>query len=458
MSDPPFRCFRDLSNQHGPLMHLKLGESNTIVVSSPEMAKKMLKDLDPGFAERPQSVASKIMWYDRTDLGFSPCGGYWRQMRKLCISELFSPKMVDLFQSIREDESARLVKSLRESSGNAVNITEKLFAMASSVTCRAAFGAACKDNEMLLKTMADSQKMVAGFEIVDLFPSSRIADVMSWRKLQLMKVMRRRLDAILDDVIARHRSNRAESGGRRLGNSEFGSEDLVDVFLRAKEEGQLQYPIDDNNIKAVLFDMFTAGTDTSASTTDWTLVELLRHPRVMAKVQAEVRQALKGNRASIEQNDAVHDMKYLKLVIKETLRLHPPAPMLPRACIDEHVIDGYTIPAGSMVMVNIWAMQRDLRYWKDPETFEPERFENEELSFVGSDFKYLPFGIGRRICPGTSFGLAAMESALAQLLYHFDWKLPEGVKAEDFDMTENIGNTASRIQNLHVMATPYEKP
>ncbi|XP_042007386.1 cytochrome P450 71D7-like [Salvia splendens] len=110
-----------------------------------------------------------------------------------------------------------------------------------------------------------------------------------------------------------------------------------------------------------------------------------------------------------------------------------------------------------MVMVNIWAMQRDPRYWKDPETFEPERFENEELSFLGSDFKYMPFGIGRRICPGTTFGLAAVESPLSQLLYHFDWKLPEGVKAEDFDMIENIGNTASRIQNLHVVATPYEK-
>ncbi|KAL1555529.1 premnaspirodiene oxygenase-like [Salvia divinorum] len=196
--------------------------------------------------------------------------------------------------------------------------------------------------------------------------------------------------------------------------------------------------------------MFTAGTDTSASTIDWTLVELLRHPRVMAKVQAEVRQAMKEN------NGENSNMKYLKLVIKETLRLHPPAPMLPRACIDEHVIDGYTIPAGSMVMVNIWAMQRDPMYWKDPERFEPERFETEDLSFLGSDLKYMPFGVGRRICPGTTFGLAAVESPLAQLLYHFDWNLPEGVRAEDLDMIENIGNTASRIQNLFVVATPYE--
>ncbi|XP_047940836.1 cytochrome P450 71D18-like [Salvia hispanica] len=119
--------------------------------------------------------------------------------------------------------------------------------------------------------------------------------------------------------------------------------------------------------------------------------------------------------------------KYLKLVIKETLRLHPPAPLVPRACKDEQVIDGYTIPAGQWVFVNIWAMQRDPRYWNDPEKFEPERFEGQSADFVGGDYHFLPFGTGKRICTGMTFGLANVESVLAQLLYNFDWKLPEGV-------------------------------
>ncbi|XP_042008747.1 premnaspirodiene oxygenase-like [Salvia splendens] len=289
MRNPPFRCFRDLSNQHGPLMHLKLGECNAIVVSSPEMARKVLKDLDPSFAGRVQNVASRIMWYDGSDIAFSPYGDYWRQMRKLCINDLLSPKMVRLFQSIREDESARLVKSLRESSGSSVNFTEKLFSYSSSITCRAAFGGACKDSETLIKMMVDSMKMVGGFEMADLFPSSAIIGALSWRKTRLMKRMRSELDGILDDIIDQHRRKRAESGGRKLGNSEFGGEDLVDVFLRAMEEEELKFPIDNHNIKAVLFDVFTAGTDTSAAAIDWTMVELMRNPRVMAKVQAEVR-------------------------------------------------------------------------------------------------------------------------------------------------------------------------
>ncbi|KAG6404833.1 hypothetical protein SASPL_132409 [Salvia splendens] len=157
-----------------------------------------------------------------------------------------------------------------------------------------------------------------------------------------------------------------------------------------------------------------------------------------------------------ENNEEINNLIYLKLVIKETLRLHPPAPMLPRACNEEHVINGYTIPAGSMVMVNIWAMQRDPEHWENAERFEPERFETEDLNFVGGDFKYLPFGFGRRMCPGLTFGLASAESALVQLLYNFDWKLPENVRAEDLDMAENVGITATRKQNLSVIVTPYK--
>ncbi|XP_047949713.1 premnaspirodiene oxygenase-like [Salvia hispanica] len=446
--NPPFRCFRDLYNKHGPLMHLKLGESTTIVVSSPDIAKKLLKDLDPCFADRPRTVAAEIMWYDCSDVVFCPYGDYWRQMRKLCINDLLSPKMVRLFQSIRRDESNRLVDSLRESSGSSVNLTERIFSLSSFVTCRAAFGGVSEDNERLLKMMSDSLQMAAGFEVADLFPSSRIAAALSWTRLRRMKRMRRELDVILDDIIDLHRRNR----GR---NSEFGGEDLVDVFLRAMEEEGLMFPINNHNIKAVLFDIFTAGTDTTAVTIDWAMVELLRHPRVMAKAQAEVRRAMQENTNSVEQNDIVCDMKYLKLVIKETLRLHPPAPMLPRACNEEHVINGYTIPAGAVLMVNIWAMQRDPRYWNDPEKFEPERFEDQAVDFVGGDFKYLPFGTGKRMCPGMTFGLATMESALAQLLYNFDWKLSKSVRAEDLDMTESFGLISSRTHNLFVVATLY---
>ncbi|KAL1560785.1 premnaspirodiene oxygenase-like [Salvia divinorum] len=455
ISNPPFRCLRDLSKQYGPLVHLKLGELTAVVVSSPDLVKKMLKDLDPVFADRRQRTFSDIIMYGSSDIAFGSYGGYWRQMRKLCINELLSPKMVQLFQSIRSDETARLIRSLHESSGRTVNLTEKIFSHSSSITCRAAYGSVIKDNEAFLKLTADATALASGFEIADLFPSSRIVSALSWTKWQL-KTMRRKLDVTLDDVIDRHKRNRVENGsggGRRSGNSEFGSEDMVDVFLRVKEEGQLQFPIDNDNIKAVLYDVFVAGTDTSAGTIDWIMAELLRHPQVMAKAQAEVRQALKGN--STEQDHVVHNLKYLKLVIKETLRLHPTFPMVSRASKEEQMINGYIIPAGEWVIVNIWAMHRDPRYWKDPEMFKPERFENQSLDFVDGDCHFLPFGAGKRMCPGITFGLANVEFILSQLLYNFDWGLPEGVRGEDLDMTENNGLTAARKHSLSVVVTPY---
>ncbi|XP_057810420.1 premnaspirodiene oxygenase-like [Salvia miltiorrhiza] len=454
ISSPPFRCFTDLAARHGPIMYLRLGEAPAVVVSSPEIA--MLKDLDPSFANRPKGVALEIMWYGYLDIAFSPYGDYWRQMRKICINELLSPRMVRSFRSIRRDEAARLVDFLRESSGSSVNLTEKIFSFSSSITCRAAFGGVCNDREGLIKVMMETLRMAGGFEIADFFPSSRIVTALSWTKMRL-KRMRRKLDVILDDVIDEHKENLAENAG---GNGEFGSEDFVDVLLRMKEEGgeELNFPIGNDNIKAVLYDIFSAGTETSSSAIDWTIVELMKNTRVMAKAQAELRQVLKeGTTATtLEQNDVVHKLKYLKLVIKESLRLHPPVPMLPRASREACKVKGYTIPADVRVMVNIWAMHRDPNFWKDPERFEPERFENDGVDFTGGDFQYLPFGSGRRMCPGIMFGLATVELALAQLLYNFDWKLPEGVRVEDLDMIENDGITTSRKDNLFVVATPYK--
>ncbi|XP_042032270.1 premnaspirodiene oxygenase-like [Salvia splendens] len=136
----------------------------------------------------------------------------------------------------------------------------------------------------------------------------------------------------------------------------------------------------------------------------------------MAEVQAEVRQAMKGN-SSFEQNNVVSNMKYLKLVDKEILRLHPPGPMIPRSSNEKHLINGYTILDGAMVLVNVRAMQRDPRNWKDPKKFEPERFEDKAVDFTGGDFEYLPFGTGKRMCPRMTFNLATVESALAQMLH-----------------------------------------
>ena len=170
-------------------------------------------------------------------------------------------------------------------------------------------------------------------------------------------------------------------------------------------------------------DMFIGGTDTSSTIMEWAMSEMMRNPRVMEKAQAELRQVLKGKEV-IHESD-IQGLIYLKMVIKETLRLHPPVALLvPRECREQCKINGYDIPIKTKVIVNAWAIGRDPEYWDDAQIFLPERFENSSIDILGHDYEYIPFGAGRRMCPGIAFGLANVELPLAQLLYHFDWKLP----------------------------------
>ncbi|TKY69135.1 steroid 17alpha-monooxygenase or 17alpha-hydroxyprogesterone aldolase [Spatholobus suberectus] len=197
-------------------------------------------------------------------------------------------------------------------------------------------------------------------------------------------------------------------------------------------------------------DIFGAGGETSSTTINWAMAEMIRDPRVMKKAQVEVREVYmtKGMVDEI----SIDELKYLKLVVKETLRLHPPSPLLiPRECGQACEIDGYHIPVKSRVLVNAWAIGRDPNYWTEPERFYPERFIDSSINYKGSNFEYIPFGAGRRICPGSTFGLINVELALAFLLFHFDWMLPNGMKSEDLDMTEQFGVTVRRKDDLYLI-------
>nr|XP_016444437.1 PREDICTED: premnaspirodiene oxygenase-like [Nicotiana tabacum] len=178
------------------------------------------------------------------------------------------------------------------------------------------------------------------------------------------------------------------------------------------KEGGLQFLITNDNIKAIIFDIFGAGTDTSSTTINWAMVEMMKNPSVFFKDQAEVRKILRGKENFGEIN--VEEFKFLKMVIKETFRLHPPLPLLlPRECREETDLNGYTIPLKTKVVVNVWAIRRDPKYWDDVESFKPERFEHNSMNYIGNNYEYIPFGIGRRICPGISFGLANVYFPLA---------------------------------------------
>jgi cytochrome P450 len=208
----------------------------------------------------------------------------------------------------------------------------------------------------------------------------------------------------------------------------------------------------------LLQDLLGAGSETTATTLDWAMAEMMRNPHVLRKAQAEVRHALAAGGQSRVREKALPQLRYLQLVIKETLRLHMAGPLLlPRECTDPCRVLGYDVPKGAMLLVNVWAIGRDTANWgPDAEEFRTERFEEAgtaALDFRGTDFEFLPFGAGRRMCPGLTFGLAVMELALASILFHFDWELPQGTPPVELDMTEAFGLTAKRKTDLWLRAT-----
>nr|CAB3471973.1 unnamed protein product [Digitaria exilis] len=257
-----------------------------------------------------------------------------------------------------------------------------------------------------------------------------------WRQLRKISLM--------EHAIKQHEEARAMMAASGKVAEEG---DLVDVLLRIQREGGINVPLTNGTIKALIFDLFGAGSKTAAITLQWAMSELIRHPEMMKKAQDEVSNILNGKSRVTE--DDLGEMKYLKLVIKETLRLHPAAPLLiPREARETCKVLGYDVPKGTWVLVNAWAIGRDPKYWDDAEEFKPERFESGAVDYKGMNFEYIPFGAGRRICPGILFAQANMELVLASLLYHFDWKVEAGLEPTKLDMSEQMGLTIKRKNDL----------
>ncbi|KAK9113590.1 hypothetical protein Syun_020387 [Stephania yunnanensis] len=453
LSNQPHLSLQHLSNKFGPIFHLKLGEIPTVVISSAKIAKEAFKNHDISLSSRPLLFPAKYLIYNCTDISFSPYGPYWRHVRKICILELLNTKRVQSFSFVREEEVAKLVRRIAEGYPDTINLSKKLMAFANDIIRRTAFGRCFTeelgeddddDEEEFHAMLAESQVLLGEFSLGDYFPSMEWIHTLTGRKARLVRLFRR-FDRFFDRMIEEHmNSTRVVRVDHR---------DLIDVLLDIQQNGSLDMPLTMDNIKAIIMDMFGAGTDTTFVALDWGMTELLLNPKVMQKAQMEVRSVV-GERRRVVESDLTQ-LDYLTCVIKEILRLHPPAPLsLPRESMDDVTVDGYIIPAKTRFFTNVWAIARDPDTWESPETFKPERFINSSIDFRGQDFEFIPFGAGRRMCPAITFGTATIELALAQLLHSFDWELPPGVTAENLDLSQEFGLTMRRSSDLIVIAKP----
>ncbi|CAK8565721.1 unnamed protein product [Lathyrus sativus] len=445
-TNPP-RKLRDLAKIYGPLMHLQLGEIFFVVVSSPEVAREVLKTHDIVFASRPHLLATEIAAYNSTDIAFSPYGDYWRQLRKICAIEILSTRRVKTLWPVREKEINSLLRKISSNEGSDFNLTQAIISMMYTFTSMAAFGKKYSEQEEFISVVKQLIKLAGGFYIGDLFPSAKWIQNLSGMRPKLEKLSQQ-VDRILERIIDDHKETRSRRDKQGLAEAD---EDLIDSLLKFHDNDRdTDFHLTSDNVKAITLDMFTGGSDTAATLINWTMAEMLKDTRVLKKAQAEVREAING-RGKIDEA-TFEDFNYLKAVIKESLRLHPSVPLLlPRENRQAVVISGYDIPVKSRVIVNAWAIGKDPKYWTEPDRFYPERFIDSLMDYKGNNFEYIPFGAGKRICPGMNYGLANTEQVLALLLYHFDWKLPNGKKNEELELTEEFGITMSRKGDLHLI-------
>ncbi|RWR79165.1 cytochrome P450 84A1-like protein [Cinnamomum micranthum f. kanehirae] len=450
------RGLAKLSEKYGGLVYLRLGFLDTIAISTPEMAQEILQTQDAIFSNRPATIAVRYLTYDRADMAFAHYGPFWRQMRKLCVMKLFSRKRAESWASVR-DEVEDMLREVGDKTGSSVNIGELVFSLTRNITYRAAFGSSSRDGQdEFVSILQEFSKLMGAFNVADFIPIVGWFDPQGFNK-RLAKA-RGALDRFIDTIIDDHMAKK-KGGGR----SDDEDGDMVDDLLAFFGDGgttngqmddlQGSLKLTRDNIKAIIMDVMFGGTETVASAIEWAMAELMKNPKELKKAQDELEQVV-GLDRKVQETD-LDKLPFLKCALKETLRLHPPIPLLLHETAEDCKIGGYWIPVGTRVTVNAWAIGRDKRAWEDPELFNPSRFAKEGApDFKGNYFELIPFGSGRRSCPGMQLGLYALDLAVAQLLHCFKWELPDGMKPSEMDMSDVFGLTAPKAIRLAAVPTP----
>ncbi|KAK1290494.1 Flavonoid 3'-monooxygenase [Acorus calamus] len=430
----PHRSIASLSKSYGPIMSLRLGSSPVVVASSADMAKKFLTTHDLNFSSRPKTAAGKHTTYDCSDITWSPYGPYWRQARKMCLLELFSAKRLESYEYIRTEENRSMIKKIAEMSGRPMKLKEPLSTLSMNVISRMVMGMSVDEGMSVVsaeefKEMLDELLVLNGvLNIGDYVPWIDFLDLQGYVKR--MKACAKRFDRFLEYVVERHVEK------RKVGLEE--GKDMVDVLLGLVEDPALEVKLKREGIKGFIQDLIAGGTESSTVTVEWAISELLKKPHIFKSATEELDRVI-GRDRWIEEKD-MPSLPYINAIVKETMRMHPVVPMLiPRMSQHDCTVDGYDIPGGTVVLVNAWAIGRDPFVWDSPEEFRPERFIGSSIDVKGHNFELLPFGAGRRMCPGYNLGLKVIHQSLGNLLHGFAWRLPEGMDVEELNMEEIFG-------------------
>ncbi|ESR36897.1 hypothetical protein CICLE_v10030181mg [Citrus x clementina] len=396
----PHKSLTKLAKIHGPIMSLRLGQVITVVVSSPSMAKAILQNHDLSFCDRkvPEAVLSLPFPHHEFSLAWLPVSTMWKNLRKISNMHIFTSQKLDANQELRR-------KKIKD----------------------------------LLAHVEDNFRAEAGkLNLSDHFPLLKKFDLQGI-KCRITVYSAKMLE-VFDRLVDQRLKHRQEHGC----SISTECKDILDTLLNIIQEKSVE--IETKHLKHFFADLFIAGNDTTSSTMEWAMAELLHNPEALLKAKLELEQTV-GKCNPIEESDITW-LPYLQAAVKETLRLHPAAPLLlPHKATKDVEIAGFTVPKGAQVFVNVWAIGRDESTWDNPHTFIPERFLGSNADFKGQHFELIPFGAGRRICPGLPLAIRMLHLMLGSLINSFDWKLDD----HNMDMEDKFGLTVQKPQPLHAV-------
>ncbi|MCO5611214.1 hypothetical protein L7F22_065465 [Adiantum nelumboides] len=444
----PHQVLAELARRHGPsLMSLRLGSVLAIVASTPQAAQLLLQTHDHSFASRPRTAATLHLAFDSIDIVTSPPNAYWRRMRLLCFSDLFSNKRIRSFRPIRTAGIRSLLSAILDhQSAGPIQLRQALLAVMLDIIAKMTIGRSLSQvSSHATDIISELMHLVGVANLGDCIPWLKCLDLQGYERR--MKIVGWQWDSLLQAVLDERRDAWRGNGGTGGGGGS-GAADLLDVLMALPD-------LTDDNIKAVIADMFLGGTETTSITIEWGLAELLANPHVLKALQNELDVVV--GKARLVQEEDVINLPYLQATVKETMRLHPVAPFLvPHQSSQACKVCEYTIPANTRVLVNTWAIGRDPNVWDDPLQFDPNRFmEKGRCSHVnvhGRHFELLPFGSGKRKCPGLSLSLLTVHTVIASLVQAFDWQLPPGSPL--VDLTEKFGLSLTLASPLCITPSP----
>ncbi|KAL8494529.1 hypothetical protein ACS0TY_025368 [Phlomoides rotata] len=439
---PLHKTLTKISNKYGPVLLLNFGARPVLVVSSPSAAEECFTKNDVVFANRPKLLAGKHLGYNYTSLVWASYGDHWRNLRRIASMEILSAHRINSFSEIRKNEVQSLVRRL-ESETRASGIVEMktaLFEAMLNVMMRMIGGkryygdesGSVEDRRKFKEIVKETFELSGATNVADFVP------ILRWigmdRLENRLKALKEKRDNFMQDLI----DERRKMNGKK-------DKTLIDVLLSLQNDDPDSYS--DEIIRGLMQVLLSAGTDTSVATMEWTMSLLLNNPECLIKAQAEIDTI--GHSRMVDDTD-LHHLPYLNAIINESFRMYPAGPLLvPHESSADCTVGGYRVPRGTMLLVNLWAIQHDPKWWDEPWEFRPERFIDSKGERDG--FVLLPFGYGRRGCPGENLAMRVVGLTLASLIQCFEW---ERIGEEMVDMSGGTGLTMPKALPLVAKCRP----